>query len=120
MVSDNAQMVWHQKAPFSPVTLTTSIPAAVCVHTPFTHPYVIHTYILTKAVLLEHDKTSKGYLRSQTLGGSCRTWFSYTAAWLRGLPLILEAPNRFEGRGLAWFLLLESKHYPSAERVLYH
>lgn len=40
------------------------------------------------------QENSKGYLRNQTLGGCCRTWFSYTAAWLRDLPLLLEVPNR--------------------------
>lgn len=57
MVRDNAQMVWHQKPPLLPSDAQhLGIPAAVYVHTPFTHPYGIHTYILTRGVLLEPGK----------------------------------------------------------------
>lgn len=54
----------------------------------------LHTHTHQSSSSRAWQETSKGYLRRQTLGGCWRTCISYTAAGLRGLRLLLEAPNR--------------------------
>lgn len=46
MVRDNAQMVWHQKPPFCPVTLNTQVCQLQSVHTLLSPTLMVftHTY----------------------------------------------------------------------------
>lgn len=66
---------------------------SLCTHS--LHPLQCpHTHTHQSSSSKAWQETSKGYLRRQTLAGCWRTWISYTAAGLRGFPLLLEAPNR--------------------------
>lgn len=64
--------------------------------------------------------TSKGYLRRQTLEAVEELGLVTQLLGSEAFPCYLQLQTGCEGRVLAWFLLLWSKHYPGAERVLYH